>query len=108
MNFVLLGGKLSISSDTTKSVNTEKKHPWSRRDVYNAMFVEFAIDKDLVTLKEAGNLYQKHVMTDHSSGYEQELHDFMKSKNSGKMMILQPALNRGAKIMGQTLMIKIK
>jgi len=46
------------------SLDAEKKHPWSGRDVYNAyftahetnptsMFVEFAIDKDLVTLKEA-------------------------------------------------------
>ena len=62
------------------------------------MFVEFSIDKDLVTVKEAGNLYQKHVMTDHASSYEQEMQDFMKSKNSGKMTILnlQPALNRRA------------
>ena len=58
-----------------------------------SMFVEFAIDKVLVTFKEAGNMYQKHVMTDHLTSYEQEMHDFMKSKNSGEMVLnLQPAL----------------
>ena len=35
------------------------------------MFVEFAIDKDLV--RSYVNLYQKHVMTDHASSYEQEM-----------------------------------
>jgi len=89
----------SVSSKSNSSDKEErKKYPWTGPDVYQAFFRPHETkpnvhvcrvcthERSCDMKRSYGNLYQKHIMTDHASSFEEDMLVYMESKKKGKMI----------------------
>ena len=102
--------KSLICSVSSALISSDKKYPWTGADVYKAYFTKHETktnvhvcrvcnrERSCDIKRSYGNLYQKHVMTDHASSFEEEMVLYMQSKSKSKMIEthFQPALNKRA------------